>query len=223
MAHKFFGVQFRGESFYRSYQSGLSGSQCQRPQYVKELEKDALKKGRSISKKALKMLEEKNCSGEFSFISQDEQQKIISILEKESPSSKNKSIKLVHSCSRLKSHGGSAGEKRYVLFIQDNLGDLHHLELKPLVTPAPDVGAGISILKRKEIFNSQSYQKQKYQYGIFLFHCKCRFLSCRITCLLANKKCDKHSKLARLANLCFVFFFEYIIIILNFKSSNYLS
>jgi hypothetical protein len=153
MAHKFFGVQFRGESFYKSYQSGLSGSQCQRPQYVKKLEKDALKKGRSISKKALKMLEEKNCSGEFSFISQDEQQKIISILEKESPSSKNKSIKLVHSCSRLKSHGGSAGEKRYVLFIQDNLGDLHHLELKPLVTPAPDVGAGISIQKRKEIFN----------------------------------------------------------------------
>jgi hypothetical protein len=119
MAHKFFGVQFSGESFYKSYQLGLSGSQCQRPQYVKELEKDALKKGRSISKKALKMLEEKNCSGEFSFISQDEQQKIISILEKESPPSKMKSLKLIHACSRLKSHGGSAGEKRYVLFDGD--------------------------------------------------------------------------------------------------------
>ncbi len=152
LAHKFYGVQFQGESFYKSYQTGLSGAQCSEPKYIKSLGKDAIKKGRGVSKKALKMLEEKSCSGEFSFISTEDQNQIVSILEKSSPMSSHKNWKLLHSCARIKSHGGSAGEKRFVLFMQDLKGDLHHLELKPLVTPAPDVGRQMSLTQRKDIF-----------------------------------------------------------------------
>jgi hypothetical protein len=152
LAHKFYGVQFQGESFYKSYQTGLSGTQCSEPKYIKELAKDAIKKGRGVSKKALKMLEEKSCSGEFSFLSIEDQYQIVSILEKASPLSGQKNWKLLHSCSRMKSHGGSAGEKRFVLFMQDLKGDIHHLELKPLVTPAPDVGRQMNLTQRKDIF-----------------------------------------------------------------------
>ncbi len=152
LAHKFYGVQFQGESFYKSYQTGLSGGLCSEPKYIKDLAKDAVKKGRGVSKKALKMLEEKSCSGEFSFISTEDQNQIVSILEKSTPLSDHKNWKLLHSCSRMKAHGGSAGEKRFVLFMQDQKGDIHHLELKPLVTPVPHVGRQMSLTQRKDIF-----------------------------------------------------------------------
>jgi hypothetical protein len=49
---------------------------------------------------------------------------------------------------------------------------------------------------------------------VYVLFCRsfllCRLLGLQVTSLLANKKCDKHSKLARLANLCFVLFFKYI-------------
>ena len=152
MAHRFYGVEFQGESFYKNYQSGLSGQACSRPKYVKELEKNALKKGREISKKALKMLEEKSCSGEFSFVPQEEITKIIALLEKVNPLPNQKNWKLLHACSRFKNHGGSAGEKRFVLFMQDTVGGLHHIELKPLTTPAPQIGSQLSLNQRSEIF-----------------------------------------------------------------------
>ena len=159
LAQKWLMPEFKSAPFLAQYRKGLSGKSCEFPPSFKKLEASSLKKGKGLSKKYQAMAEEKSCPGDFAPLT-DSEKKLLEDWSKTSSFDRSCSMEgglqsniLIHACSRTKDSGGSAGEKRFVLFSKTTTGVLSAIELKPLVNPAPDVLAPLSLKRREEQFN----------------------------------------------------------------------
>jgi hypothetical protein len=146
IAHRFISPKISAESFLKTYVDGLKGADCFAPALIKNLEVDSLKKGRSLSKKSKALLDSRVCHGEYADLTSLEKEALADFV------AKDKTSELIHGCSRTKDTGGSAGEKRFVVFQKSSQGVISAFELKPLVKSAPDFDQEISVKKREEIF-----------------------------------------------------------------------
>lgn len=150
--------ELKSTSFLANYKKGISGLSCDRPEVFKKLEASSIKKGKGLSKKYQAMADEKSCLGDFASLTDSEKK----LLEEWSLSASfdkacyaevgRQTNVLWHACSRTKDSGGSAGEKRFVLFSKTTAGVMSAIELKPLVNPAPDVLSPLSLKQREEQF-----------------------------------------------------------------------
>ena len=169
LAHQILRKDLSQESFFKQYQDGLVGKGCSVPDFIKKLEAKSVKKGKDLPTKYQKMLDEKKCSGEFAPLSESDK-KLLDSFENVSGRyeqcliSKNQhlselnqldqqfSSQILHACSRTKDSGGSAGEKRFILFMKPASDKVEAVELKPLGKAAPDFNQNISIEKREATY-----------------------------------------------------------------------
>lgn len=126
------------------YKAGLSGLNTPAPESLEKLEKESAKKKTELSKKYRKLVESMSCSGEFAPATKEETQVIVDYLKTE-----GKELKLL--CTRTKDTGGSAGNKRFVIFYPISSG-IDAFELKPLATPAPVAPRILPLNEREHIY-----------------------------------------------------------------------
>lgn len=129
-------------SFILSYLEGLKGSNTPYPQLLVDLEQDSLIKRTQLPKKYKKLAEASGCDGEFLPVT-DEEEKAL----QDFATTENKIY--TKACAHLKDSGGSAGNKRFVVFHKAGA-----FELKPLAQPAPLYQEVTPILVRQEIFTN---------------------------------------------------------------------
>jgi hypothetical protein len=150
----------KGIDWFKAYQAGVGGSSPAMPSYISSLEKDAKKDGNKLPKKILKMLNE-GCSGEYAPAT-----KADSAMIKTYVASENAGLVVV--CERVKNSGGSAGLKRFAVIL-NKLGNQSAIELKPLVSPAPQWDSNFDIPTRKKMFENavQTYFGANYSNDYF--------------------------------------------------------
>ena len=162
----------KAEAFLTSYKNGLAGKTCPAPDFIKSLEADSLKKGRTLSKKNKALLDSMTCTGEYVPLTESERLMLNEFIQDENLTAscqkhgvlkadvqamaKNfigpESQEIAHACSRTKDSGGSAGGKRFVIFRKSTLGVVDAFELKPLVKAAPDFDLAVTDDKREAVF-----------------------------------------------------------------------
>lgn len=131
----------KASEWIAEYKAGLSGMNTPAPAYLEKIEKESAKKKTEMTKKYKKLLEANICTGEFAPATKEEVDQVTNFLKAE-----GKSLKLL--CTRTKDTGGSAGNKRFVIFYPISNG-FEVIELKPLATPAPMAPKVISVLERQ--------------------------------------------------------------------------
>jgi hypothetical protein len=172
IAQRLINPSITSDKFLANYGTGLNGSECVQPKFIKKLAKDAVKKGKDLSKKNKAMLEAKTCSGDYQELTSEEKKMLESFVKAEngdksclssdvlSPELRSlaKSVvnadpkEIIHACSRIKQSGGSAGGKRFLVFRQSAAGVVDAFELKPLVKSASDYHIKVSAQNRKAQF-----------------------------------------------------------------------
>ena len=133
----------------QSYQNGLTKKTCEMPEVFHKLREASLKKGRAAGKKFKEMAETKSCKGDMAPLSDSEKKALSAWMENDPFFKQNQ---LLHVCSRTKTSGGSAGEKRFIMIANHEKNGLQVVELKPLVNPAPDIASPLSRSDRQAAF-----------------------------------------------------------------------
>jgi hypothetical protein len=126
------------------YKDGMGGIVTAYPNYLKNLEKDSLKKKTDMPKKYRKLFDTKTCNGDFADVTKAEMEMLKTYLKTE-----NKEVKMA--CTRAKDSGGSAGLRRFIVFYNTASGT-EAIELKPLVTPAPMAPKILSPFEREMLY-----------------------------------------------------------------------
>ena len=134
----------KADEWIAEYKAGLAGQNASGPSYIEEIQKESKKGKEQMPKKYRKLLEAGACSGDFVAVSKSETELVSSFLITE-----GRSLKFI--CSRTKNSGGSAGNKRFVIFSSATDG-VEAFELKPLATPAPIAPKVLSIPERGRLF-----------------------------------------------------------------------
>ena len=172
IAQRLMNPAIKSEAFLANYASGMSGRECVQPKFIKKLAKDSVKKGKDLSKKNKALLESKTCTGDYQALSVSEKAMLENFVKAEngdksclasdvlSPELRTlaKTVvnvdpkEIIHSCSRTKDSGGSAGGKRFLVFRKSSAGVVDAFELKPLVKSAPDYQLNVTNVSRQAQF-----------------------------------------------------------------------
>ena len=137
IGHKLLG-KFSADEWMKSYDRGLKHSDFDLPDALKDLQKKSSDGGRALSKKLEKILTSRRCDGEYEFLTSSEQ----ALLQSQES--------FLFACSRTKIKGGSAGQKRFLVFTSDKTA----IEYKPLVRPAPMYDQMVTNSQRQGIFSN---------------------------------------------------------------------
>ncbi len=117
-------TNFSDKDWLDAYHRGVHRTLIAMPKVVSSLKKDSEAAGEKLTKKLAKIYDG-SCAGEFSPLGQVE----LDLLKANFP-------QFIKGCARLKIKGGSAGNRRFLVFYKIDQ-DIRAFELKPLVTPAP--------------------------------------------------------------------------------------
>ncbi len=155
----------KASEWISEYKAGLSGLNAPAPAYLDKIQNESAKKKTEMTKKYKKLLEAKACSGDFAGASKEEVAQISDFLKSE-----GKTLTLL--CTRTKDTGGSAGNKRFVIFYP--ISDGHEvIELKPLANPAPVMTRAVGIPERASqyqqavsVFLGANFQSAYYSVNI---------------------------------------------------------
>ncbi len=137
-------TSFNSHEWLEEYKSGLSGQTKPLPDYLKHLEAESLKNKTKMPLNLRRVVESKNCSGSMLPVTSNEEYMLKDMLTREGK-------QYLFACSRNKASGGSAGQKRYLVFHQQP-EKLEAFEIKPLATPAPIYQIPLTNEEREVIF-----------------------------------------------------------------------
>ena len=142
LGHRLITKNYSTQDWLESYASGVRGEKTSLPRILQELKNKSEELKNNLPNKMKRILDSKNCDGEYGVLNSQE----IQVLK----AYKNS---FVFGCTRIKTDGGSAGNKRYLVFYE-NGSEVAVEELKPLLNPAPNYQRSITQTERENLYRN---------------------------------------------------------------------